>query len=131
MAEKKDKKRDYYPFFNKKGRARYYLDGDKRHVYSWDGEPVAFVEKTAVFTFDQTHLGWYDDGWLRDVSGKCVGMVEPGGKTGPNPPKAKHPDPPADKKEPPEVPEIKDLPQRPPRKPVWSDQSDVKFFKGK
>jgi len=131
MPDKKDKKRGYSPFFNQKGKARYFLDGDGRHIYSWDGEPVAFVEKTAVYLFDKTHLGWYEDGWLRDPDGKCVGMVEPGGKTGPNPPKAKHPDPPAEKKEPPEISEISETPKRPPRKPVWSALTDADFFKGK
>ena len=123
------KKLDYYPFHNKSGKANYYLDGDDIHIYSWEGDPVAFVERTAVFTFDKTHLGWYEGGWLRDKAGKCVGMIEPGGKTGPNPPKAKHREAPAEKKEAPDKPEIEDLPDRPARKPVWSDLGDKDFFK--
>jgi len=128
--DKKDKKH-YYPIFNKKGKAAYYLDQDKVHIYSWDGKPQAFVEKGAVWSFKQQHLGWYDEGWLRDLSGKCVGFSE-AGKGGPNPPKTKPPsDPPADKKDQPEIPDIKDLPDRPPRRPVWSELSEEDFFAGK
>jgi len=131
MEDKKKKKLDYNPFFNKSGKANFFLDGDDIHVFDWDGKPVAFVEREAVFTFKGAHLGWYGDGWLRDKNGKCVGMIEPGGKTGPSPPKARRPDPPADKKEPPDKPEIKDHPGRPPRKPVWSEIGDKAFFAGK
>jgi hypothetical protein len=126
MEEKKE--RLYYPVFNKKGKASYYLDGDKIHIYSWDGKAVAFVEKDAVFTFKKKHLGWLDQGWLRDPSGKCVGFTEPG-RGGPNLPKARPPaDPPAEKKEAPETPEIKQSPGRPIRRPLWSDMSEQDFF---
>lgn len=126
-----DKKtRLYYPVFNKNGKAAYFLDKDKIHIYDWDGKPAAFVEKGAIFNFKKKHLGWYDEGWLRDPDGKCVGFAEPG-KGGPNPPKTKTADPPADKKEPPDIPEIKEIPARPPRIPIWSLLSDQEFFKGK
>jgi hypothetical protein len=131
MVEKKTTLH-FNPLFNKKAQANYYLDGDKIHVYSWAGEPVAFVEKMGVFSFDLIHLGWYEDGWLRDHDGKCVALTEPPGKSGPNPPKIKaRPEPPMDKKEPPEKPEVKELPRRPAKKALWSETSDVEFFKGK
>ena len=129
MPEKKD--RDYYPLINKKGKANFFLDSDKIHIYSWEGEPVAFVEKGAVFTFDKKHLGFYEEGWLRDKNGKCVAMVEPAGPMGPNPPKTKHREPPGEKKEAPPLPEIKELPPKPLKKAAWSNLSDKDFFSGK
>lgn len=128
---KKEKGKNYYPIYDKHGRSSYFLDLDKIHLYSWDGKPAAFVEKSAVFTFKGAHLGWYDEGWLRDPEGKCIGYAEPG-KGGPNPPKMKPPEsPPAEKQEPPEKPVIEKLPDRPPRKAAWSELTEAEFFKKK
>ncbi len=128
MKSDKDTK-NFYPVYNQKGKASFFLDQDKIHVYGWDGTPVVFIEKGAVINYRGEHMGWYDEGWFRDTSGKCVGFSELG-KGGPNPPKTKTPEePPAEKQEPPEKPEIKDLPPRPPRKAVWSDIKDTEFFK--
>lgn len=130
MKPDKDSKH-FYPIYNEKGKASFFLDRDETHVYAWDGTPVAFIEKGEVVNFKGEHLGWHDEGWFRDSSGKCVAFSEPG-KSGPNPPKTRPPeDPPADKKEPPEKPEIKDTPPRPPRKAVWSQIKDTEFFKSK
>lgn len=132
MEQKKDKKH-YHPVFNKKGKASFFIDQDMIHIYSWDGEPVAFVEKGGVWTFKKDHLGWYEEGWFRDEDGKCVGFIEIAlGRGGPNPPKTKHPaDQPADKKDMPDQPEIEETPDRPPRKALWSETSAAEFFSGK
>jgi hypothetical protein len=129
METKKDKLH-YHPIHDRKGNAAFYLDQDKIHIYSWAGEPVGFVEKGAIFTFKAKFLGWYDEGWIRDQDGKCVGFTEPG-KGGPNPPAARHPDPPPDHQEPPEKPEIRETPGRPVRRPLWSSLSDSEFFAAK
>ena len=127
---KPEKGKNFYPIFDKHGKAAYFLDQDKIHIYAWDGAPVAFVEKGAVFSFKAGHLGWYDEGWLRDREGKCVGFVE-SGKGGPNPPKEKpHHVPPAEKKEPPEKPSIEQLPEKPPRRAAWSALSDAELLQG-
>ncbi len=119
----------FYPIFNHKGKASFFLDQDKIHVYAWDGAPVAFIEKGAVISFAGEHTGWHDEGWFRDKDGKCVAFSEPG-TGGPNLPKTKTPDePPGEKQDPPEKPEIKELPSRPPRKAVWSDIKDSEFFR--
>lgn len=127
---KPEKGKLYYPIVDKHGNAAYFLDQDKIHIYAWDGTPVAFVEKSAVFTFAGAHLGFYEAGWLRDLTGKCVGMAE-AGRGGPNPPKAKHHEAPAEKKEPPEKPKLEDLPDRAPLRPAWSETSPADFFKAK
>jgi len=132
MAERKElERREYYPLYNKKGKANFFLDEDKIHIYSWAGVPVAFVEKAGVYNYAKKHLGWYEDGWLRDAEGKCLAMAEPGGKSVPNPPRIKHPEAPGAKQEPPERPVIEAHPGRPVRKAAWSAQSDEQFFQGK
>ena len=131
MEEDKKREKLYYPIFDRKGKAAYFLDKDKIHIYAWDGTPVAFVEKGTVFNFKKKHLGFYDEGWLRDQEGKCVGFAEPG-RMGPLLPRTRAPaEPPAEKKDLPIKPELKDLPARAPRRPVWSLISDQEFFKGK
>ena len=126
----KKKRKNYNPIFNKQGKANYYLGPEMKTAYNWEGDPLAIVEKGAVMTFKGKHLGWFEDGWLRDMKGNCVGFCEPTGKGGPNPPKAKYGDPPADKKEAPDRPEVGELPKRPPRRAIWSDITDKSFFKG-
>ena len=43
----------------------------------WDGTPVAFVEKDGrdlcVFGFNDSFLGWYEDGVIYDKKGYAVG----------------------------------------------------------
>ena len=128
---KKEHGKNYYPIYNQKGKTSYFVDADKIHVYDWAGNPVAFIDRGAIMTFSLTHLGWLDEGWVRDKEGKCVGFTE-GGPGGPNPPRTKPPaDPPAEKKEPPEKPEVKELPERAPRRAVWSALSEDDLFKPK
>jgi hypothetical protein len=126
MEPKKDKLH-YHPIHDRSGKARFYLDQDKIHIYSWAGEPVAFVDKGAIFTHKARFLGWYDEGWVRDPDGKCVGFTEPG-KGGPNPPAARHADPPPDHQPAPAKPEVQEPAGRPVRKPIWSNLSDAEFF---
>jgi len=128
MKKDKDKGKNYYPIYNKKGKASYYVDHDKIHIYDWAGNPLCFVEKGAIFNFNALLLGWLDEGWVRDREGKCVGFVE-SGPGGPNPPRTKTPtSPPAEKKEPPEKPAVEPLTERAPRRPVWSALSDAELF---
>ncbi len=126
MEDGKGKK--FHAIHNRKGKASYFMDKDRRFVYNEKGDPAAAIVKGAVLALDGKHLGWYGDGWLRDKEGKCVGFSEPTGKGGPNPPKAKRPTPPARKQDPPDPPEPGELPEHPPRRPLWSDLSDKEFF---
>ncbi len=126
MEQKKEKL--FYPVFNRKGRANYLLDKDKTHIYSWEGKSAAFVDKGGVWSYDKTLLGFFDQGWFRDKSGKCVGFSEPG-RGGPNLPRERPPhEPPAQRGDPPEMPQIDEHPGRAPVRPLWSELSDKEFF---
>lgn len=64
--------------YDSEGEARAYIDYDQeRTIFMWDGTPVAFLEKDgndlAVFGFDGSFLGWYEDGTIYDKEGQIVG----------------------------------------------------------
>ncbi|HEX8112840.1 MAG TPA: hypothetical protein VF516_34150 [Kofleriaceae bacterium] len=57
------------------GRAVAYCD-DGRHVYAFHGAPLAYIDGDSVYAFDGEHLGWWDQGWVRDHHGACAFFTE-------------------------------------------------------
>jgi hypothetical protein len=57
--------------FDRSGQAVAYSP-DGEHIHLWDGKPVAFLHEGKVYAFSGRFIGWLDDGWLRDQSGRCV-----------------------------------------------------------
>jgi len=47
-----------------------YLASFKYKIYA------GYIEEDRVHDFNGTQRGWFDNGVLRDLSGKCVGFVE-------------------------------------------------------
>lgn len=58
-------------FYNQKGKPVAYIE-DEEHIYTYSGTPVAFLHDDSVYSFKGKHLGRFNDGWIRDNSGKCV-----------------------------------------------------------
>ncbi|HEX7061542.1 MAG TPA: hypothetical protein VF200_06195 [Woeseiaceae bacterium] len=58
-------------FYDKSGAPIAYCE-DGEHIYLFSGEPVAFMHGDAVYSFSGKHIGWFEDGWVRDTSGRCV-----------------------------------------------------------
>lgn len=56
---------------------------DNVHVYLFTGEPVAYFAQDAVYGFNGKHLGWINDGWIRDLHGACVFFSESASGSGP------------------------------------------------
>lgn len=62
--------------FDKKGKPSLvivqhdYLASCRHNIYA------GYIEESGVYDFNGTQRGWFDDGVLRDLSGKCVGFVE-------------------------------------------------------
>ena len=116
-----------YIFYNKKGSLIAYTE-DNYHVFSFTGEPLAYINEISVYTYEGKHLGFYQDGWIRDNDGLCVFFTKDA-KGGPprvmkdigpvKSPKSKIP-----VKKPREQ-QLKKLDV----KQVWSELSSVKFFK--
>lgn len=58
-------------FYNKNGEPIAYAE-DGEHIYLFTGEPVAYFHGDAVYGFNGKHLGWFENGWIRDLHGLCV-----------------------------------------------------------
>lgn len=52
-------------------------------IYLFTGEPVAYLDRDAVYGFNGRHLGWFDNGWMRDLNGGCVFFTEDASGSGP------------------------------------------------
>jgi hypothetical protein len=65
--------------FNSNGEAIAYFDTDDEDltIYMWNGTPVAYLDPDGdifdIYGFNGKHLGWYDDGIIRDHDGYAVG----------------------------------------------------------
>ena len=58
-------------FYSKSGDPIAYME-DGQHIYLFSGRPVAFLSGDAVYLFSGKHIGWFEDGWIRDKKGKVV-----------------------------------------------------------
>jgi len=58
-------------FYDRTGAAIAYSQ-DGEHIYLFSGRPVAYLSGTAVYSFGGQHIGWFQDGWLRDKRGGCA-----------------------------------------------------------
>jgi hypothetical protein len=41
-------------------------------IYLISGKPVAYIEKTIVYSYNGFQLGTYNEGWMRDLRGACI-----------------------------------------------------------
>ena len=68
--------------YNENGKATAYIDTSDpdRTIYSWEGKPMAYLSATGdhfnVYGFNGKHLGWFEDGRLRDHDGRVWGFKE-------------------------------------------------------
>ena len=70
---------DELSLFDSKGEPKAYIAEDLT-IYSWDGDPMAYLVpssgKTDIYNFDGTHLGWFENGIIRDHDGNGVAFVK-------------------------------------------------------
>lgn len=62
-------------FYNQNGKPIVYTD-DNIHLFSFSGKPVAYIYGELVYTFAGKHIGFFIDGWIRDLNGYCVFFSE-------------------------------------------------------
>jgi hypothetical protein len=66
--------------FNSDGEAIAYIDAEDEDltIYLWNGTPVAYLEAKGdafnIYGFNGKHLGWYEEGIVRDHNGYAVGF---------------------------------------------------------
>jgi hypothetical protein len=53
---------------------------DGKDIYLFSGSPVAYIEGDAIYSFSGRHLGWFENGLIRDRWGNCVFFTD--GATG-------------------------------------------------
>ena len=56
---------------------------DNETIYLFTGEPVAYFYENAVYSFSGIHLGWFENGWIRDLFGASVFYTENATGSGP------------------------------------------------
>ena len=50
---------------------------DENTFYLWNGTPAAYLETdNLIYGFNGKHLGWYEEGIIRDLKGRKVGFNE-------------------------------------------------------
>ncbi len=68
--------------FNSDGEAIAYIDTEDEDltIYMWNGTPVAYLDPDGdafnIYGFNGKHLGWYENGIVRDHEGYAVGFIE-------------------------------------------------------
>jgi len=68
--------------FNSDGEAIAYIDTEDEDltIYMWKGTPVAYLDPDGdifnIYGFNGEHLGWYENGIIRDHEGYAVGFIE-------------------------------------------------------
>lgn len=68
------------PIYNNSGAVIAWLgDGN---VYGLAGHPLAFLDDAEIYSFDGTHRGHFEEGFVRDHNGDVVAFVE-GAQLGP------------------------------------------------
>ena len=101
---------------------------DGEHIFSFSGEPLAYIVGSSVYGFDGEHLGWFSEGQIRDHQGAVVTFTR-GSRGGPlkpltqlTPLKALR-----------QLMPLKALRQLAPLRPIdslaWSDLSAEQFFR--
>ena len=75
-------------FYDRNGKPIAYTEDDE-YIFLFTGEPVAYIDRDAVYGYNGHQFGWFENGWIRDLNGYCVFFTE--NATGPGPVKpAKH-----------------------------------------
>jgi hypothetical protein len=63
--------------FDGAGVAVAYVDyEDEATIYSFAGEPLAYLHEDHVYGFNGQHLGWFEQGVLRDHAGLSAGFFK-------------------------------------------------------
>lgn len=80
--QRKDERLKEITFYDHIGRPVAYIE-DGEHIYTFSGKPCAYLyEGKYVYKYDGHHIGWFENGWVRDLEGACVFFTENAGNAG-------------------------------------------------
>jgi hypothetical protein len=70
--------RDEIILFDSGGNAMAYIDTADHDftIYLWNGTPTAYIVGNDIYGFNGEHLGWYQNGIIRDNDGYVVGAIK-------------------------------------------------------
>jgi hypothetical protein len=117
----------YLTFYDQHGKPTAYTE-DHEHIFTFSGEPVAYLYDESVYSYTGKHLGRFTDGWVRDNDGMCVFYTDntSGGPVKP----VRQVRPVRSVKQVRPIRSIKEIrPVRPVRSLSWSPLSSYAFFK--
>jgi len=69
-------------FYDRYGKPVAYTE-DNIHIHLFDGGAVAYISGDSIYSYSGKHLGFFEDGWVRDHSGDCVFFTETARGSGP------------------------------------------------
>lgn len=116
-------------FYNKTGNPCCYSD-DYVHIYSYDGEPLGYIQNGKIWNYEGLYLGLFRNNWVIDSDGYFLFFTE-NSTGGPVRPVRKL----APLKSLRQLRPLKSIREIPPIAPVtilsWSDRDLKSFFAGK
>lgn len=100
---------------------------DDEYIYLYSGEPVAYLSDGSVYSYNGSHLGRFENGWIYDNSGYAVFFTE-NASGGPIRP-VREIKPVKSVREIKPIKSVKEIrPLRPTRSLSWSNLSGPQFF---
>jgi len=117
------------PFYNREGRAIFYLYSDGKYFYHYGGTPLAYLYNDEyVVSFSGKYLGWIHNGWIIDYSDGSYAFFSPYASGGVSRPSRKSRPSRSSRRSRPSRASRQSRPSRPSRKTRWSVQSSEAFF---
>ncbi len=63
---------DYIAFYDRFGKPVAWLDDNTNTIYYYNGRPVAWLQDKYLYGFSGRFLGWYENGWINDLSNRPI-----------------------------------------------------------
>lgn len=57
-----------HSFYDQQGTPLIYTEDDE-HLYSFNGKPLAYIHGNSIYSYSGNHLGWFENGWIKDSNG--------------------------------------------------------------
>lgn len=70
-------------FYDLRGKPLAYIDNDGINIFLFNGKPVAYLSANAIYSYNGHQLGWFENGWIRDLNGYCVFYTDNANDSGP------------------------------------------------